>query len=67
MQPRINPKKLYLTPELALKLGLSARTLESWRRCGTHPTLKWRRVGRRVAYLGADVLEFLSDSTSGAR
>jgi hypothetical protein len=64
---RIKPKENYSTPELALILGVSARTLESWRRCQTHPTLRWRRVGRHVTYLGADVLEFLSDTTNSPK
>jgi hypothetical protein len=59
---RINPSKLYLTSELAAKLRLHRRTLETWRRLNVHPELKWRRVGRHVRYLGADVLKFLDDS-----
>ena len=63
MQPRIDPQKEYVTPELARILRISARTLESWRRCGTHPALKWKRRGLRVVYLGGDVIRFLADSS----
>jgi len=63
--PRIDPKKLYRTPELAVALRKSARTIESWRRCQTHPGLKWvRGDDGRVAYRGADVLKFLNDSAT---
>ena len=61
MQPRINPKQNYLTNELAVLLGVSMRTVESWRRCGIHPELKWHRDGRRIVYVGADVLRFLAN------
>src|SRR2546421_7588056 len=66
--PRIDPKKLYRTPELAVALRKSARTIESWRRCQTHPGLKWvRGDDGRVVYRGEDVLRFLSDSSASPR
>ena len=64
MQPRINPEKFYVTAELALLLGRSVRTLESWRRCNVHPELRWQRRGRYVAYSGRDILRFLLDGAS---
>jgi helix-turn-helix protein len=60
----IVPTCLYSAVELAAFLGIKPRTLEVWRRTGQHAELKWKRVGRRVRYLGADILHFLDDSTS---
>jgi hypothetical protein len=60
MRPRIDPDKDYFTPEAARLLGASPRSLETWRRCGTHPLLVWRRVNRKIFYRGADLLKFLS-------
>jgi hypothetical protein len=58
----ILPSALYSSEELARYLGIDPRTLETWRRRGTHPELRYRRVGRRVRYLGSDILNFLNDS-----
>jgi hypothetical protein len=60
----IIPTKLYSTVELANYLRVHRRTLEGWRRLQTHPELKWRRVGRRIRYLGGDILRFLDDGAS---
>ena len=60
----ILPASLYSAPELAAYLRIKPRTLEVWRRTGQHPELRWRRVGRRVRYLGADILKFLNDGAS---
>lgn len=56
--------KLYSTVVLAAFLAIHPRTLESWRRLGTHPELKWTRVGRRIRYSGQAILDFLDDGTS---
>jgi len=65
---RIIPTKLYSTAELAGYLQIHRRTLETWRRLGTHPKLKWKRVGdRRIRYYGADILRFLGDNTTQPR
>jgi hypothetical protein len=60
----INPQSLYSAVELAAYLGIKPRTLEVWRRTGEHPELRYRRVGRRIRYLGRDILKFLNDSAS---
>jgi hypothetical protein len=60
----IVPTKLYSTAVLAAYLSIHPRTLESWRRLGTHPELKWTRVGRRIRYSGQAILDFLDDGTS---
>lgn len=60
----IIPTALYSSVELASYLGIDPRTLETWRRRRTHPELCYRRVGRRVRYLGADILNFLNNSVS---
>jgi hypothetical protein len=61
---RIIPTALYSSTELASYLGIDPRTLEVWRRVGRHPELRWRRVGRRIRYLGTDILDFLNDGVS---
>lgn len=60
----INPTSLYSAVELAAYLGIQARTLEVWRRTGQHPELRYRRVGRRIRYLGQDILNFINDDVS---
>jgi hypothetical protein len=60
MRPRIHPDKKYSTPQAARLIGASPRSLETWRRCGTHPLLVWRRVKHKIVYRGADLLTFLS-------
>jgi hypothetical protein len=61
---RIVPTALYSGKELASYLGIDSRTLETWRRLDLHPELRWRRVGRRIRYLGRDILHFLNDGVS---
>jgi hypothetical protein len=53
------PSALYSSAEVASYFGIKTQTLEGWRRKGLHPELRFRRVGRRIRYLGADVLAFL--------
>jgi Helix-turn-helix domain len=61
---RIISSALYSSEELASYLGIQPRTLETWRRLGRHPELRYRRVGRRIRYLGQDVLNFLNSDTT---
>jgi len=61
---RIVPTQLYSTVALAGFLSIRPQTLEVWRRLGTHPALRWRRVGRRIRYLGQDILDFLDEDVS---
>jgi hypothetical protein len=60
----IVPTALYSTVQLASYLQVQPRTLETWRRRKTHPELRYRRVGRRVRYLGQDILNFINDDVS---
>jgi hypothetical protein len=60
---RIISTQLYTTVELAAFLRIDPRTLEAWRRLGTHPELKCTRVGRRIRYIGANILKFLSNNS----
>ncbi len=55
---------LYTSEQLASYLGIQPRTLETWRRRRCHPELRYRRVGRRIRYLGSDILHFLADGAS---
>jgi hypothetical protein len=60
----IVPTALYSSEQLASYLGIQPRTLETWRRRRCHPELRWRRVGRRIRYLGSDILNFLNEGAS---
>ncbi|MEG3089303.1 helix-turn-helix transcriptional regulator [Sphingomonas sp. PB4P5] len=50
------PQRLLRTPDAALLLGLSARTLEKHRCSGTGPT--YRKLGGRVVYAVADLISW---------
>jgi len=50
-------RELYSTPMAAEYMGLSHRTLETWRRDGKGP--RYRKVGRLVRYDPADLDTFL--------
>ena len=50
------PQRLLRTPDAALLLGLSARTLEKHRCTGTGPT--YRKLGGRVVYTVVDLLSW---------
>jgi Helix-turn-helix domain len=54
------PGVAYTTPEAAVFLRLRKNTLENWRMTGGHPELRFYRLGRRVVYLGEDILAFLN-------
>lgn len=60
----IHSTSLYSAVELAAYLGIQARTLEVWRRTVQHPELRPRRIGRRIRYLGKDILHFLNGSVA---
>lgn len=60
----IDSNSLYSAVELAAYLGIQPRTLEVWRRIGQHAELRPRRIGRRIRYLGKDILRFLDDSAA---
>lgn len=49
----IDPAKYYATTDVAAALGLKEKTLACWRGQGAGPA--FRKHGRRVFYLGADV------------
>ena len=50
------PQRLLKTPDAALLLGLSARTLEKHRCYGTGPA--YRKLGARVVYAVEDLLRW---------
>lgn len=51
--------QLLSTREAAKVLGLSPFTLANWRSMGTpEPGLPYRKIGRSVKYLKADVISF---------
>jgi hypothetical protein len=52
---------LWSTQQLAEFLQIKPRTIETWRRLGTHPELVHVRVGRRIRYRHEDVRRFLAD------
>ncbi|RMF05231.1 MAG: DNA-binding protein [Alphaproteobacteria bacterium] len=52
-----NPVPNLTTRQAARRLGLSPRTLEKWRVEGNGPP--FYKIGRRVAYLEADLVEWL--------
>lgn len=49
---------LLTTSEVAVLLRLAPVTLCTWRTRGTHPRLRYTRLGRRVRYFESDVLEW---------
>lgn len=66
-----SPRRLLRTPDAALLLGLSARTLEKHRCFGTGPV--YRKLGGRIVYSVDDLLRWAdqgvrrstSDSAAG--
>jgi len=59
------PARLLSTREAAVRLGLSARTLEKWR-SRQNPGPSYRRVGRLVKYAEEDLAEFIATARSDA-
>ena len=55
------PQRLLRTPDAALLLGLSARTLEKHRCFGTGPV--YRKLGARVVYDAADLLAWAAQGS----
>ena len=56
---RRDPDSLFTTPEAAAYLGVSPKTLETWRCTGRHG-LPYIRVGRLVRYRMRDLEEWLA-------
>ncbi|MAL57825.1 MULTISPECIES: AlpA family transcriptional regulator [Brevundimonas] len=50
------PRRFLRTPEAGRYLGLSGRTLEKHRSCGTGPV--YRKLGGRVVYAISDLSEW---------
>ena len=57
----IEPKALYGQQEAAALVGVSVHTLIRWRR---ENRLQARKVGRRVFYLGSDILAMLEPESA---
>jgi hypothetical protein len=55
------PPKLFTTPEVAALLRLSVSILNKWRLAGRGPNFV--RVGSRVRYRSADVVEYVTAQT----
>jgi Helix-turn-helix domain len=55
--PPIEPRALYNAEAAAQALFSNVRTMERWRKEGTGP--RYTKAGRRVMYIGADLLAFL--------
>lgn len=56
----------YSTKETARLLGLKHHhTLAVWRSEGSHPTLKWTKIGRIVRYYKKYVDKFIEENTFG--
>jgi predicted DNA-binding transcriptional regulator AlpA len=56
------PPRFMRTPEAARFLGLSTRTLEKHRCCGTGP--RYRKLGGRIVYAYDDLLSPREDNKS---
>jgi predicted site-specific integrase-resolvase len=60
------PQSDLLRPDQAAQfLRVSAATLAAWRSSGRQPTLRFVRVGGRIAYRLADLEKFLESRTVG--
>ena len=62
---RIDPDSLYRQEHTADYLGLVPGTLQKWRVYPptSGPVLKYCKIGRAVRYRGADILEFVAQSS----
>lgn len=57
--PALSPNTLFTTDEAAAYIGISGRTLATWRSTGRH-SLRYIKVGSRVRYRLRDLDEWLA-------
>lgn len=55
----VRPGVAYTSAETARFMKVAPDTLPVWRATGRYPNLRYKKAGRRVLYMGEDILKFL--------